>query len=120
MSNSLSSTNDAVFSPQLSEPVPPSAVKAAQLAYAGSSLAAHTAVRLAGQFSTGAVSSTTVTTAMQLAVLFDASVAVRITMFWPRSSQSNVPLSMLTVTPGQLSLLLLFTSEAATIAPLRQ
>ena len=61
---------------------------------------------------TGSILSTTLTVAVAVFVLFDPSVAVKVTVFVPRSSQSNEVLSRDNVNV-QLSLLALSASEAA-------
>lgn len=56
------------------------------------------------QVTVGLVVSTTVTTATQLRVLPEASVAVRVTLLVPRSAQANAVLLSVNVVPVQLSL----------------
>ena len=64
---------------------------------------------------TGSILSTTLTVAVAVFVLFDPSVAVKVTVFVPRSSQSNEVTSNANVSE-QLSLLPLSISVVAILA----
>ena len=72
-------------------------------------------VTAAGAVMVGSMLSTTVTVAVALCVLFDPSVAVKVTVLAPRSSQSNEVISSAKVSE-QLSLLPLSMSAVVMLA----